>query len=51
MADFIFSKRLERPGIFFFEVPSPVKEASDGRLKLLVWLMEKCSCLDEVPDY
>ena len=28
---------------------SPVTEATDGGLKVLVELMEKCSCLEEVP--
>ena len=39
--------RLERPEMFC-EHSSPVTEAADGRWKVLLGLMVKCSCL-EVP--
>ena len=32
-----------------YKVSSPMKEATDCRLEFLLGLMEKCSCLDEVP--
>ena len=41
-------KRLQKPEMLC-EVLSPMTESTYGGLKLLVGLMKKCSCLDEVP--
>ena len=48
MTDCIFQKVLERHEMC--ELPSPVTEATEGGLKLLVGLMGKFSCL-AVPGY
>ena len=44
MTDCILPKMLDRPELLC-EAFSPVREATDGGLKVLVELMEKYSCL------
>ena len=50
MTDSVFLKRLDRIEMLY-EVSSSVTEATNKGLKVLVGLIEKCSCLYEVSSY